>query len=115
MEDLKKGSKYIFTRICSTILPSKYNDISEINPETKCRIVDPLSQLIPKGDYKEVEKGFGSRTTTVRVMETSHGFYMKPKEDAKLFEACYENTFHFGLSCKDFDPERVVYFPKRDC
>ena len=114
MINLSKIMSYVLCRTSSTILPSKYINFSDIhNMESKCRIVNPPSQLIPEGEYKDVVKGFGSRKTTVRVMKTPHGFYVKPKE--KLFEVSYESTFHFGMGCHGFDPERVVYYPLRDC
>ena len=105
-----------FGMMCSRILPSHYNNFDDLyNTESSCRIINPPPQLIPDGEYKDVEKGFGSRKTTVRVMETPYGFYMKPKKDNQLFEACYEGTFQFGFGCNEFDPERIVYYPRRKC
>ena len=115
MDNIRNNLKYIYYRAKSTLLPQKIHDFEKIrDPESNNRIIDPPKSLIPNGEYKEVERGFGSRKTTVKVMKTSHGYYMKPKKDEKLFEACYEGSFGFGLGCSGFDPERVVYYPSSE-
>jgi len=115
MDNIYKNIKYIYYRAKSTLLPQKISDFENIrDPESNNRIVDPPKLLIPDGEYNEVERGFGSRKTIVKVMKTSHGYYMKPKEDNKLFEACYEGSFGFGISCSGFDAERVVYYPSSE-
>ena len=111
MDDIKKNLKYMYLRAKSTILPTKKTDFITENPETKDRIINPPEFFIPDGEYKEIEKGFGSRKTSIRVMTTPHGFYVKPTDNGQLFEISYESSFGFGLSCNGFDPERVVYYP----
>lgn len=112
MEDIKNNLKYFYLRAKSTIMPTKIVNFEDIqNMESEDRVISPPEMLIPEGEYKDCEKGFGSRKTTVRVMTTPHGFYVKPKKDSRLSEICYESAFGFGLSGSGFNEDRVVYYP----
>jgi len=73
------------------------------------RILNPPNMLIPSGDFEEQTVRIGSHDVTIKVLESKHGYYVKPTHEQNCSN--FERMFGFGLSCDGFDTERVVYYP----
>ena len=73
------------------------------------RILNPPNILIPSDEFIEQQVRIGSNDVTIKVLETSHGYYVKPKH--KVYSGGFERMFGFGLGCDGFSEDRVVYYP----
>ncbi len=73
------------------------------------RIINPPLFFVNDNDFVDTVINTSGRTVKFKVAETSHGIYLNPQE--KVYCANFETRFGFGLSCRGFDPNRVVYYP----
>ncbi len=64
----------------------------------------------PDGDYADVPVKFSNETTTLKVLETCYGYYVKPTE--RHYKYDFENFFGFGPGCLGYNPNECVLIRK---
>ena len=101
--------QYLKSRGQSFLFGEK-SEFNKVNLHSHRRILNPPKLLIPNGEFKQVDNvKIGSQNVTLHVMESDHGYYVKP--DKKTYNSHFERVFGFGVCCNGFSKDRVVFYP----
>lgn len=101
--------RYLKSRVLSTVNGTK-SEFKKVNLHSHHRILNPPKLLVPNGEFKQVDNvKIGSKNVTLQIMETDHGYYVKP--DKKIYDSHFERIFGFGVCCNGFSKDRVVFYP----
>jgi hypothetical protein len=74
----------------------------------KNRLIDVA--VPTSGTFIEKQMYFGSSLTTIRYLETAHGFFVQPTE--RHYKAQFEDFFGLDSGNLGYKNEKTVYVPK---
>ncbi len=66
--------------------------------------------VAPDGEYTAVSVNFSGEPTTLNVMETCYGYYVKPTE--RHYKYGFEDLFGLGAGCAGYNPNECVLIRK---
>jgi hypothetical protein len=96
--------KLLTLNVLSKVMPHKKQSLQKAII-SRYRIIDV--QAPESGGYKESLVSFGGALTSVKYLETSYGYFVKPMEHC--YKAQFEYFFGFGAGNMGWDSNRTVF------